>query len=104
MKLSSLQPRTIGHNLFASRMALLYIWVKFYNGCVDRPLQPDLFHPSTKAHKMTSTIDCRTHGLRCKATTQERKQDDCCCSFEPEDGSYCPGGNEMSFRSSSIPN
>src|SRR5438309_7157090 len=62
-KLSSLRLRTIGCNLFASRMALLHIWVKFYNGCVDRPLQPDLFHPSTKAHKTTSTMDCRTHGL-----------------------------------------
>ena len=142
-KLPSIQPRTIGCNLFPSWMALLYIWVKFYNSCMDRPLQPNLFHTPTKAYKTTSMMDHRTYGLWGKATTQERKQDDCCwcfeltsrlaernrtwqwtgccsprdcldltighrttghCSFEPENGSYCPGGNEMSFRSSSILN
>src|SRR6266498_4977920 len=55
MKLSGLRSRTHGNYSRSSRMAMLYIWIKFYNDCVDRSPQSHVFYASSEAYKTTSS-------------------------------------------------
>ncbi len=44
-------------------MAMLHIWIKHYDDCMDGPSQSHVFYAPLETHKMTSLMDCGTYGL-----------------------------------------
>src|SRR6266545_4814719 len=53
-KLSGLRSRTHGNYSRTLRMVMLYIWIKFYDDCVDRSSQSHIFYAPSETYKMTS--------------------------------------------------
>src|SRR6266702_1906814 len=68
-KLSSLRSRTHGRYTLPSRMAMLHIWFRLYDDCVDRSSQSYVLHTPTETYKATSTMDGGIDGLRHKIAT-----------------------------------
>jgi len=63
MKLSGLQSQTDGNYLLTLQMAMLYIWIKLYDDCVDGPSQSHVFYTPSETYKTTSSMDHGTYGL-----------------------------------------